>query len=148
MAVYEILCTKTGGRYIGSSTRVEQRLIGHFKKLNGGVHTNKKMQKAWNTYGELAFSSRIIESFSDIILLRRSELFYIKYYDSVNDGYNNSSNNVSTPSDYQKLGISKREYLECIYCENYVPRAEMRKSKQDRVPSSVYEYLGIKVKEL
>lgn len=52
--VYEIV-SPSGGRYIGSSKNVADRLCGHKIDLRKGRHANIRLQQAWNKYARDAF---------------------------------------------------------------------------------------------
>jgi group I intron endonuclease len=53
--IYQIKNTINGGVYFGRSIDVNDRLIHHRNELRRGVHTNKRLQNAWDKYGENAF---------------------------------------------------------------------------------------------
>lgn len=56
-AVYEIRNSVTAKVYIGSTTRaLSLRKREHWKRLRGGYHHNEHLQRAWDKYGEAAFS--------------------------------------------------------------------------------------------
>ncbi len=53
--IYEILNTVNGKRYIGQSQNMKNRWTTHRRELRKGVHSNPKLQRAWNKCGEVAF---------------------------------------------------------------------------------------------
>ena len=53
--VYEIKNTVNGHRYIGSSSKIPNRLQGHRRELIKNAHINSHLQCAWNKYGEENF---------------------------------------------------------------------------------------------
>lgn len=53
--IYQIINTVNGGVYFGRSVDVDDRLIHHRNELRRNVHRNKRLQNAWNKYGENAF---------------------------------------------------------------------------------------------
>lgn len=59
--VYQIVCRRTGHRYIGSSVRIERRWGRHREELNKGTHHNGWLQRAWVKYGKEAFDFEILE---------------------------------------------------------------------------------------
>ena len=61
IGVYQILCVKTGKRYIGSSCDIQKRWRGHCQKLNSNKHDNIHLQRAWNKYGQEAFRLCLLE---------------------------------------------------------------------------------------
>jgi hypothetical protein len=58
--VYEIVCAVDGRRYVGASNNILYRLGYHLKRLRIGQHGNRKLQEAWNQFGERAFQFRPI----------------------------------------------------------------------------------------
>lgn len=95
--------------YIGQSSDLKRRKIDHFKSLRGNYHYNKHLQRAWNKYGEINFKFTIIEK-CECKLLGEREIYWIKYYDSMNKGYNQCAG-----GDSPNLGVpEKTETIEKI----------------------------------
>jgi group I intron endonuclease len=61
VAIYAITHLTSGRCYIGSSLDVKRRFYNHRSELNKGVHIAKRLQNAWNKYGENAFMFEVIE---------------------------------------------------------------------------------------
>lgn len=59
-AIYQIRNTVSGGIYFGRSVNAEDRMRHHYNELRRGVHSNKRLQNAWNKYGESAFTFNIV----------------------------------------------------------------------------------------
>ena len=86
--IYEILNIDTGLRYIGSSFDIEDRIKGHFQKLNRNKHINKHLQNSYNLHGRNKFTVTILEiiTFTDEDIeskdkiLRGMEQCYINKY--------------------------------------------------------------------
>lgn len=56
IGVYVIRCLPTNQVYVGmSATRISSRWTEHCAKLRRGKHANRKLQHAWDKYGENAF---------------------------------------------------------------------------------------------
>jgi group I intron endonuclease len=53
--IYQIKNSINGGVYFGRSVDVDDRMTHHRNQLRRGVHHNKRLQNAWNKYGEGAF---------------------------------------------------------------------------------------------
>ena len=53
--IYQIKNNINGGVYFGRSVDVADRMTHHRNELRRGVHRNKRLQNAWNKYGENAF---------------------------------------------------------------------------------------------
>lgn len=62
--IYGILCSVSGRIYIGQARNLIARWRGHRTDLRGNRHTNSHLQRAWNKYGEAAFTFHVLESCS------------------------------------------------------------------------------------
>ena len=74
-------------RYIGESVDIYRRWNKHIQELRNGAHINVHLQNAWNKYREDNFEFNIIEECEENNLPER-EKFWIKFYDSFKNGYN------------------------------------------------------------
>lgn len=54
-AVYAITCLPTGCVYVGCTCNPRHRLLGHFYSLRKGNHKIKRLQDAYNRYGDSEF---------------------------------------------------------------------------------------------
>lgn len=54
--IYQIINNEEQKCYIGKTIDVKKRKNDHFNELKQNIHINKKLQEAWNLYGEDAFS--------------------------------------------------------------------------------------------
>jgi group I intron endonuclease len=72
-AIYEIVNTITGHRYVGSAVNLRLRWARHRHDLPKGVHRNRYLQNAWNKYGRDAFEFRIIELCAPQDLISREQ---------------------------------------------------------------------------
>jgi len=59
MGIYKIVNKATGQCYVGQSQRVKKRIKEHFRLLRQNKHTNKKLQNAYNKYGDDNFYGSI-----------------------------------------------------------------------------------------
>lgn len=59
--IYQITNIITGDFYIGSSANIKERWREHIRKLKRGNYGCVILQRAWNKYGEAAFTFSIIE---------------------------------------------------------------------------------------
>lgn len=46
--------------YVGSSSNLKKRIREHFSCLKKNTHPNKRLQNAYNKYGEIYFSYKIV----------------------------------------------------------------------------------------
>ncbi len=58
--IYEIVNIENGHRYVGQSSNIERRWKQHYFHLNRKTSHCKKLQRAWDKYGEGAFSFSVI----------------------------------------------------------------------------------------
>jgi group I intron endonuclease len=100
--IYIIKNTKNEKVYVGSSVDVDLRLLDHKCMLEKNIHYNKKLQNAWNKYGEGNFSFFPICSVFDKSHLIQLEQFHIDLMKSAVKGYN------ICPKAYSTLGAPKR----------------------------------------
>ena len=87
--IYFIINQETNQRYVGQTTNFSRRKSEHLTKLRENRHPNLKLQNAFNFYGENNFVIEKIK-FDNISKteLDEQEKFYIKKYNSYEDGYN------------------------------------------------------------
>lgn len=86
VGIYSILHVESGKVYIGSSVCIGCRWRYHKWDLNRNTHCNDYLQKAWNKYGEEAFSFSILEECT-IDLLNEREQYWIDTTQCANDQY-------------------------------------------------------------
>ena len=83
--IYFIMCTTTNKYYIGQAVNIQKRWTTHLSTLRHNKHFNKKLQRAWNKYGESSFSFSILEECTN---LTEREQYYIDKYKSSSTGFN------------------------------------------------------------
>jgi len=87
--VYLIVNTTNQKVYVGSSVNIHARWRQHKRSLIRGDSPCVKLQRAWNKYGESAFSFQVLEPVSPKKeLLIEAEQRWIDIYDASNKGYN------------------------------------------------------------
>jgi len=119
--VYQITNNVNGRFYIGSTTDLNKRWIEHKTTLNRGKHRNTQLQIDWDTFGESAFSIKLLEPITDhqSILKREDELIKHHFddgrrcYNLVNravvGGGRHSPNPPSTPMERQQKRREKEK---------------------------------------
>ena len=98
------MCLSNGKFYIGASIDVERRWKEHKSTLRRNAHHSKRMQNAWNKYGEQNFSWEILEE-CDVDSLSSVEQSWI---DKTRCCDKNIGFNISEFSEF-KLWTSKRQ---------------------------------------
>jgi group I intron endonuclease len=118
-SIYKITCLITDRPYIGLTTRrIEKRWKEHLASGKRRIKANKNMEKiignsklydAMVDHGIDNFTIEIIEEVPNDSDLDDREIFWIKYYDSVNNGYNilTGGRNNRFNADIMKLDINK-----------------------------------------
>lgn len=86
--IYTITCTANGRVYVGSAIEIHNRFRKHIRTLNEGTHHNIHLMRAWEKYGKEAFKFELVESVSDVSLLREREQWWIDHLDVANSGFN------------------------------------------------------------
>lgn len=87
--IYMIKNNINGKTYIGqTATSFYLRYSSHKRELLKNNHFNAKLQKAFNKYGKDAFEFSVVCICEEQSKIDEYEKFYIKQYDSINNGYN------------------------------------------------------------
>jgi len=88
--IYRIINKVNGKCYIGKSKNIYKRIHQHIYDLkNSRKVENTYLQNSWNKYGRDTFDYEILEQLDfDETLVAQRELYWIKFYDSINTGYN------------------------------------------------------------
>jgi group I intron endonuclease len=87
--IYSITNVVTGEMYIGQTIQdFKKRWKSHISALNRGNHDNEYLQRSWNKYGEDAFKFKAIHYCDELDILNDLEKYYIKKYDTYNNGFN------------------------------------------------------------
>lgn len=100
--IYQIKNIINNKSYIGQSTDINKRIAKHKTSLRQNKHDNLYLQNAYNKYGEDNFVFNILCK-CDFNELDDKEIFYIKQYDSYNNGYNLTQGGDYNPN-FNKYG--------------------------------------------
>lgn len=73
--------------YVGQSQGILNRIAKHREMLLTGSHYNKKLQNAWNKYGEAQFIFKILEKHPKGTCLNEHEQRWMNFYEAVTAGY-------------------------------------------------------------
>src|SRR5580658_4841164 len=86
--IYEIRNSINGKRYIGSAVCLRNRAKKHLHDLRYGYHHSAKLQRAWNKYGESAFTFKILELVVPTKLIEREQFWFDLSNAAGEDRYN------------------------------------------------------------
>jgi group I intron endonuclease len=109
--IYCIESIVDGKKYIGKAIYINRRIKRHFQNLRNGYHYNKYLQRVWDKYGEKNLKFYIVE-ICKTEELNNKEIFYIKFFNSMKEGFNNTlggdgaSGTSHTKEAKKKIGIS------------------------------------------
>lgn len=82
--VYELICTATGEKYVGSTKGLRSRLNVHFSQMKTGAHSNSRLQELYDEYGREAFVWALLETIEDREARLDAEQRYIDTGEYVN----------------------------------------------------------------
>ncbi len=86
--VYKITCLANKKIYIGSALHLCNRRRRHFNVLRQNKHENPYLQRAWNKYGEQAFTFEVLEQVLPISLTAREQYWLNKLKPFGRRGFN------------------------------------------------------------
>ena len=77
--VYEISCSVSPNKYIGSTVHFDCRWTEHRRDLRKQRHRNRHLQAAWNKYGADTFSFKIIEQVEPVECVEQEQCWIDMY---------------------------------------------------------------------
>ncbi len=86
--IYQIVNAVNGKFYVGSTVDLQVRAHQHRMMLREKRHENRKLQHAWNKYGAIAFSVRVLEEVADKSQLIAREQYWLDTTQACKVGYN------------------------------------------------------------
>lgn len=146
--IYAIVNLVHGGVYIGSSVQVYKRYDDHVTELKKGVHCNKKLQAAWNKYGEDNFVLGLIEEVPDKEKLLEIEQYWIDrggYYNiaKIAGAPPNQSGQIRSPATKEKLQRPRKPLSE-EHKENLSKALKGKKNSPEAIAKAVAKLKGRK----
>lgn len=130
--MYEILNTKNGKRYIGSSNQLNRRETVHFSALRNNRHGNTHLQNSFNKYGKENFEFNVIV-YCDESRQYEYEQYWLNRENAVEnqDCYNESDEASDPPTMIGEDNPQWSENVE-IVCKNCGKIYKKNPSKKDR----------------
>lgn len=116
IGIYKIVNIQNNFLYIGSAININRRWNYHKSYLKRNKHFNKKLQNAWNKYGEENFQFEIVEECEKEKLIER-EQYWIDFTKSCGKkGYN------LRPNAKSNLGLKCKEKNRIYFSKLYKGR--------------------------
>lgn len=131
--VYKIINNVNNKYYVGSTKQYKKRINQHKSTLKRGKHANIKLQRAWDKYGEEAFTFFIIEECENYT---EREDWYLSKADIQKETYNIAENSKGTW--YLKNHPKKEEFIQ----KNIYSRKEYLDSLTKEERSKIYGRSG------
>lgn len=115
--IYKITCTANNRLYIGSAINIRKRIYQHIWDLRRLAHHSITLQRAWDKYGETAFTYEVLELVLAPFLLEREQYWLDKLQPFDERGFNIAhysqafhTGMKATPETLEKLRISHTGY--------------------------------------
>jgi group I intron endonuclease len=97
--IYKIENLVNHKKYIGLTNNIKRRQLRHFTDLKRNKHDNSFLQKEYNIFGKDNFNfEKIFEGEVTYEEIGSLEKYYIQYYDSYKNGYNQNEGGNFGPS--------------------------------------------------
>lgn len=96
--IYFLKCNSNKKFYIGITSNLAKRKYSHFYELKNNKHENCHLQRAFNKYGEFKFQFGIIQKCRTRKRAMLREKYWIKYYDSYKNGFNQTTGGEGAPN--------------------------------------------------
>lgn len=105
--IYKITCLVNNKCYIGQSNGLRERLYHQKYYLNKNQSHHLRLQSDWVLYGQENFKFEVLE-YTDNLDYR--EKYWIKFYDSFENGYNTTTGGIfeNKQDIYQRIKRSKK----------------------------------------
>jgi group I intron endonuclease len=106
--VYSIKNLINNKVYVGRTSNLKERKYGHFQKLKTNKHPNKKLQYAFNKYGDTNFIFEVL-SYCSREESCDKEIWWITELDAIKNGYNvtKGGNGIVEFTEFTKRKLSK-----------------------------------------
>lgn len=142
IGIYKITNLQNKKSYIGKSINIEKRWKAHKSLSEWKRFENKSLYKAFKKYGLDNFSFEIIEECSEE-LLNEKEQWYIQYYNTFDNGYNETEggDGGKTCDNYRKkyglltdeeVKYIRERWIECVYPGALVYEKEFKDKISER----------------
>ena len=112
--IYKLVNVANDFFYIGSARNARRRKWEHLSDLKKGVHHCRRLQEAWNEFGEDAFDFEVLEEVDDATVLQVEDV-YLQQHAGKAYCYNTATSTTQPPSYSdevrEKIGSSLRAHF-------------------------------------
>lgn len=112
--IYRIVCSATGRVYVGQTVHFVTRRRAHINALKSNRHSSKKLQRAFDKYGLVAFYFEVIEVELSFNEANEREIFWIQYYEAHTKGFNSTSGGRFTNTRGKPVEWNGVKYASCV----------------------------------
>lgn len=127
--IYCIENTVNHKKYVGMAKDIEARWRSHKCELRNGNHVNCHLQRAWNIYGESAFTFFVLEE-TQVDELQEAEIRWIRGLGTFGNGYNLTAGGEGQ---FQRfLTTEQKEHLSRINMGERNPNYGLKRSRETR----------------
>lgn len=138
IGIYKITKKENGKAYIGQSNDIQRRFSEHQTK---GVESRIPLDIAIQKYGKDAFTYEVIEECS-LEELNEKETYWIKFYNTVENGYNCSygGNQQSVGSQNGRAKLTEEDVINIrIAYSNHERQKEVYEKYKDKITYSTFQ---------
>lgn len=138
IGIYKITKKENGKAYIGQSNDIQRRFSEHQTK---GVESRIPLDIAIQKYGKDAFTYEVIEECS-LEELNEKEIYWIKFYNTVENGYNCSygGNQQSVGSQNGRAKLTEEDVINIrIAYNNHERQKEVYEKYKDKITYSTFQ---------
>lgn len=139
--IYKFTNKKNNKAYIGQTINPQQRYNAHKSAMinEKNVEYNTPLHKAFRKYGFENFDYEILaKDIEDIDLLNQLEIYYIHYFDSYNNGYNQELGGKNAEKPKSQETKEKLSWAHASLTEDEV--IELRKAyANEESPKKIYD---------
>ena len=127
--IYYIENLISGKKYIGQSINTSIRWKNHKNQLRGNRSPFVDLQNDWNIFGEENFKFQLIEECNNQYSLDLLEEYYVDFFDSYKNGYNQSHNGKFT-FDGMKHKEESKEILRQLHLGKRPSEESIQKNRE------------------
>lgn len=105
--LYVITNNEVGKFYVGSSVDIKQRFRAHRSGLNNNRHSNQYLQRAWNKYGQDAFTFQLLYTGSAETCRQDEQEILDLIFSEYRDSIYNLARTADSPLRHSRTGMNR-----------------------------------------